>query len=142
MKKQKSFFVWFILFLVVFNLFQIIISLKKELFNPRQQWNDSYLVLLFIFFIVFSTLTFAIYMIYFFKLFNLTKDVIRWTNIAFGSTLILDFVRFIVGVSSYDSYWIRFYLIFGGMIFIFYSIVLIVLWIVFVNYLSHSRLMN
>mgnify|MGYP001602148893 CR=1 FL=1 len=142
MKKQKSFFVWFILFLVVFNLFQIIISLKKELFNPRQQWNDSYLVLLFIFFIVFSTLTFAIYMIYFFKLFNLTKDVIRWTNIAFGSTLILDFVRFIVGVSSYDSYWTRFYLIFGGMIFIFYSIVLIVLWIVFVNYLSHSRLMN
>ena len=86
MGKNKTVYVWIILILsaigiifgainIIFNLINIKVLLTPALFsNPTI--NIINLVL--------SGISLIILVIFFFKLFNVTPDIIKWTHIAFG----------------------------------------------------------
>ena len=147
MAKKKTTYSWIILILaaigIVFGLINSVLKLIniKTLITPALFSNPIVNIIN----LVLSIIGLVILIMFFFKLYNVTPDLIKWTNITFGYSVFQSVFGVILGLFS--AFGINvFEPVFALNTFlvplIIVLVIIIVVWITFVNHLKKAQREN
>lgn len=140
MAKKKTIYVWIILILVAIGLVFGIIGLINSFVNintlltPALMNNPTINIIN----LVLSAIGIVISGIFFFKLYNVTPDIIKWTHISFGFSVFNMLIGVIFGIILAGFLGA----ILSGIGIIIFSPILIVIWITFVLHLKKAQREN
>ncbi len=139
MVKKKTTYSWIVLILaaivIVFGLINTALKLVKfkVLLTPALFSNPIVNIIN----LVLSIIGFVILIMFFFKLYNVTPDLIKWTNITFGYSVFQSVFGVILGV--FTTGLIALLLVVPLIIVL---AIIIVVWITFVNHLKKAQREN
>ena len=139
MAKKKTTYSWIILILaaigIVFGLINSVLKLIniKTLITPALFSNPIVNIIN----LVLSIIGLVILIMFFFKLYNVTPDLIKWTNITFGYSVFQSVFGVILGLFSAGLL-----ALLAVIPLIIVLVIIIVVWITFVNHLKKAQREN
>lgn len=139
MAKKKTTYSWIILILsaigIVFGLINAVFKIVniKALLTPTLFSNPVVNIIN----LVLSIIGLVILVMFFFKLYNVTPDLIKWTNITFGYSVFQSVFGVILGIFSAGLLDLL-----AGIPLIIVLAIIIVVWITFVNHLKKAQKEN
>lgn len=139
MSKKKTIYSWFILVNTGIIIILVFASLVLRLLGVEASISQSLFTsnLINNIYIVLSVISLTILVIFFLKLYNVRKDLIKWTHITFGYFVFQAIFGFMLNFISLGL------LALLGIIPLLFSLVIpVLIWFTFVNHLKRARKEN
>ena len=139
MAKKKTIYLWIVLILaaiwIVFGLINTVSTLIniKTLLTPSLFSNPVVNIIA----LVLSIIGLVILIMFFFKLYNVTPDLIKWTNITFGYSVFQSIFSVILGIFT-----VGLLVLLVVIPLIIVLVIIIVVWLTFVNHLKKAQREN